>query len=91
MKRSRLSKGSVRASNKKRLLIWKQNLKDVMDNPDYIEEQMGHINKELSRDSPDTISMRKSTRRMNEWFDEIDLANERARDKATAKSMLAHA
>ena len=52
-----------------------------MDNPDYIEVQIGLIQDELKKDIPNTFNLRQSARRINEWIDEINLAMERRKAK----------
>jgi len=71
-KRSRLSrKGS--SGRKERLLAWKQSLKKVMDNPDYIEWNIVAINKELRKDDPDVGYLKSKVSNINKWLDEIEM------------------
>lgn len=65
---------------------WKHNLSMVGDNPDYIEEQIKSIETELIKDNPDTDYMRGKIKSMSVWMDEIDLAKERAGDRAERKA-----
>jgi hypothetical protein len=52
-----------------------------MDNPNYIEEQMVAINKELKEENPDTSYLREKIEKMERWTHEIDLAEKRAKEK----------
>jgi len=63
------------------ILQWKKDLKAVMDNPDYIEEKIGAIQKELKKENPNTDYLREKVRSINHWLDEIDLAKKRSLDK----------
>lgn len=63
------------------MLAWKRELKDVMDNPDYIEEKMKAMKAMLKRQHPDTAYLREKIAQMNEWTHEIDLAHKRAKLK----------
>lgn len=69
MKRHRLPHGA--RPRKERLVAWKQSLKVVADNPNYIEENIAAIQMELKKDNPDIGYLREKTRRINEWIDEI--------------------
>jgi hypothetical protein len=61
-------------------LQWKRNLKAVMDNPNYIEEKIGAIQKELQKNDPNTDYLREKVKLIEKWLDEIDLAKKRFGD-----------
>jgi hypothetical protein len=63
-------------------LAWKRELSAVMDNPDWIEEKMDAIKMELKKEHPDTRYLREKIKSMETWTHEIDLAHERARQRA---------
>ena len=68
---------ATQEANKKQ--TWKQNLIAVMDNPDYIEENIYAITKELKKDIVDTKYLHSKVKNIDDWLQEIDLANERAK------------
>ena len=61
-------------TDKPKVLIWKQELSDVADNPDYIEMQISDINRTLREDRPDTRMIRDCASKIITWADEINLA-----------------
>lgn len=70
------------------MLQWKANLKAVGDNPDYIEDKIASIQKELKKDRPFTPYLREKAEKILEWVDEIDLAERRARERAKMKRVM---
>lgn len=70
------------------MLAWKQNLKAVADNPDYIELQISAIEEELKSNRPDTKYLRSRVRNIEEWLGEIDLAERRAIERQRMKKMV---
>lgn len=60
-----------RANLKKQEPLWKQSLKEVADNPDYIFQEMDAIKDELKMDNPDPSYMKEKVRHINDWIDEI--------------------
>jgi len=64
------------------MLTWKQELQAVMDNPDYIEENIKAVQEELKHERPNTEYLRSKIRNMELWTHEIDLAADRARERA---------
>jgi hypothetical protein len=59
------------------MLQWKKDLKAVLDNPDYIEEKIEAIQKELTHENPNTNYLREKVASINKWLGEIDLARKR--------------
>lgn len=64
-----------------KMLQWKKNLKAVGDNPNYIEDKIASIQKELKKDRPWTPYLREKAEKILEWIDEIELAEKRAKLK----------
>jgi hypothetical protein len=56
----------------KREPAWKQSLRDVADNPDYIFWEMEGLQKELTLDHPSTVYLKEKHRHIGVWIDEID-------------------
>jgi len=54
------------------MLYWKKKLKEVADNPNYIEQNIKAIQKELKKQHPDTAYMRQKVRNIELWLGEID-------------------
>jgi len=50
---------------------WKQSLRDVADNPDYIFQEMDALRKELQKDNPDPAYMMEKARHIQQWIEEI--------------------
>lgn len=51
---------------------WKQSLRAVADNPDWIFENLHAIEKELQYDNPSIAYLREKHRHIGEWIDEIE-------------------
>jgi hypothetical protein len=49
----------------------------MLDNPDYIEEKIEAIQKELTHENPNTNYLREKVTSINKWLGEIDLARKR--------------
>ena len=58
---------------------WKKALENIMDNPDYIEENIALIQEELKQQLVDTDKLRKYISNIEEWTHEIDLAYRRTK------------
>jgi hypothetical protein len=71
-RKSRLSRRCSRPVAHDRLLAWKASLKKVGDNPDYIEQNMSAIMKELHKNDPDTSYIKSKVGLISEWLGEID-------------------
>lgn len=59
-------------TRKKKEQAWKQSLRDVADNPNWIYQQMESIKLELEKDNPDPSYLREKHKHLGEWIDEID-------------------
>ena len=58
--------------SKKKEPAWKQSLRKVADNPDWIYNYLDAIRKELNKDDPSISYMKEKVRKLDEWIDEID-------------------
>jgi mRNA-degrading endonuclease YafQ of YafQ-DinJ toxin-antitoxin module len=54
---------------------WKKDLKAVADNPNFIEENIKAIKKELKHNYPQPRYLREKVRNINTWIDEIEKFN----------------
>jgi hypothetical protein len=54
---------------------WKKDLRAVADNPNFIEENIKAIKKELKHNYPQPSYLREKTRNINTWIDEIEKFN----------------
>lgn len=71
----------------KRMLEWKKQLSAIADNPDYIEQNIKAIQIELQHQHPDTKYLASKVRNIKTWLGEIDLARERAFQKARMRKV----
>jgi hypothetical protein len=66
-------------------LIWKRQLKNIHDNPNYIEENIKAIQHELKNNQPSTAYLRQKVNNIELWISEIELAAQRAKMKRLSK------
>jgi hypothetical protein len=50
---------------------WKQSLREVADNPEYIYQEMEALKKELEMNNPDPSYMKEKVRHIDQWVEEI--------------------
>lgn len=57
--------------SKEKETAWKQSLRNVHDEPNYIFYQIEGLLKELQHDNPDIGYMKEKVEHINNWIDEI--------------------